>query len=159
ASTRLEYEIAMLRANDLVLLLPTSVACSTWVLAQLGQSEEALSRLRESERLLEREISTGYVPYHGWSYHALGRACLLLDRLDEADMLARRALECSARQPGFAAHARHLLGDIATHPGCFAPQIAEGHYGQALVLGERRGMRPLMAQCHFGLGKLYLRTG
>src|SRR5262249_29829375 len=107
ASTRLEHEIAMLRANDLVLLLPTSVACSTWVLAQLGQADEALGRLGESKRLLEREISTGYVPYHGWSYHALGRACLLLDRLDEAEMLARRALERSARQPGFVAHAQH----------------------------------------------------
>jgi tetratricopeptide (TPR) repeat protein len=159
ASTRLEHEIAMLRANDLVLLLPTSVACSTWVLAQLGQADEALSRLEESQRLLEREISTGYVPYHGWSYHALGRACLLLDRLDEAEMLARRALECSARQPGFAAHAKHLLGDIATHPGHFAPQIAEAHYRQALVLGEQRDMQPLMAQCHLGLGKLYQRTG
>jgi class 3 adenylate cyclase/DNA-binding SARP family transcriptional activator len=159
ASARLEHEIAMLRANDLVLLLPTSVACSTWVLAQVGQADEALTRLRESERLLEREISTGYVPYHGWSYHALGRACLLLDRLDEAEMLARRALECSTQQPGFAAHATHLLGDIASHPGCFAPQVAEAHYGQALVLGKQRDMRPLMAQCHFGLGKLYLRTG
>ncbi len=159
AGAQLEHEIAMLRANDLVLLLPTSVACSTWVLAQLGQADEALSRLRESERLLEREVSTGYVPYHGWSYHALGRACLLLDRLDEAQTLARHALECSARQPGFAANAKHLLGDIAMHPDCFDPQIAEAHYMQALVLGKQRDMRPLMAQCHFGLGKLCLRTG
>ena len=159
ASARLEHEIAMLRANDLVLLLPTSVACSTWVLAQLGQADEALSRLRESQLLPEREISTGYIPYPGWSYHALGRACLLLDRLDEAQMLAHRALESSAQQPGFAAHAQHLLGDITTHASCFAPQIAEAHYGQALVLAEQRDMRPLMAQCHFGLGRLCLRTG
>jgi hypothetical protein len=65
----------------------------------------------------------------------------------------------SSREPGFAANAKLLLGDIATHPGCCDPQIAEAHYRQALVLGEQRDMHPLTAQCHFGLGKLYLRTG
>ena len=29
----------------------------------------------------------------------------------------------------------------------------------ALALAGPRGMRPLMAHCHFGLGKLYRRTG
>jgi hypothetical protein len=28
-----------------------------------------------------------------------------------------------------------------------------------LVLAEPRGMRPLVAHCHLGLGKLYRRTG
>jgi class 3 adenylate cyclase/DNA-binding SARP family transcriptional activator len=159
AHARLEQEIAILRANDLVLLLPTAVACSAWVHAQLGLADEALTRLQESKLLLERENTTGYVPYHGWAYQALGRACLLLDRLDEAENFARRALECSTRQPGFTACATHLLGDIAMHPQRFDPRIAEAQYRQALALGEARGMRPLVAQCHFGLGKLYLRTG
>jgi class 3 adenylate cyclase/tetratricopeptide (TPR) repeat protein len=159
ARTRLERLIAVLRADDLVLLLPTSVACSAWVLAQLGETDEALSRLRESERLLEREVSTGFVPYHGWAFHALGRACLLLDRLDEAQIRARRALEASSRQPGFAAHALHLLGDIATHLDRFNPQTGEVSYRKALVLAEPLGMTPLVAHCHLGLGKLYRRTG
>ena len=30
---------------------------------------------------------------------------------------------------------------------------------KALALAEPRGMRPLIAHCHLGLGKLYLRTG
>src|SRR5262252_3526794 len=159
ARSRLERLIAVLRADDLVLLLPTSVACSAWVLAQLGEADEALSRLRESERLLEREASTGFAPYHGWAHHALGRACLLLDRLDEAQIRARRALESSSRQPGFAAHAQHLLGDIATHPDRFDPQAGEVCYRAALLLAEPRGMIPLVAHCHLGLGKLYRRAG
>jgi tetratricopeptide (TPR) repeat protein len=36
---------------------------------------------------------------------------------------------------------------------------AEDHYRQALVLANGLGMRPLVAQCHLGLGKLYRRTG
>jgi len=36
---------------------------------------------------------------------------------------------------------------------------AETTYGEALALAEPRGMRPLVAHCHLGLGKLYRRTG
>ena len=36
---------------------------------------------------------------------------------------------------------------------------AEAHYGQALALAEPRGMRPLIARCHPGLGTLYRGTG
>jgi hypothetical protein len=91
--------------------------------------------------------------------HSLGRACLLLGRLDEARRLGDRVVESSARQPGFAAHALHLLGDIATHPDRFDAGRGEAHYLQALALAEPRGMRPLVAHCHLGLGKLSRRTG
>ena len=60
--------------------------------------------------------------------------------------------------PGFAAHARHLLGDIAIHSDRFDAESGAAHYRQALVLAEPRGMRPLVAHCHFGLGQLYRRT-
>ena len=33
------------------------------------------------------------------------------------------------------------------------------HYREALALAEPRGMRPLVAHCHLGLGKFYRRTG
>ena len=36
---------------------------------------------------------------------------------------------------------------------------AEAHYRQALALADELGMRPLVAHCHLGLGKLYRRTG
>jgi hypothetical protein len=64
----------------------------------------------------------------------------------------------SARQPGFACHALHLLGDIATHPDRFDAERGEAHYRQALAIAEPRGMRPLVAHCHLGLAKLYRRT-
>ena len=92
-------------------------------------------------------------------YYSLGRACLLLGRLDEARRLADRAVESSPRQPGFAAQALHLLGDIASHPDRFDAESSETNYRHALALAEPRGMRPLVAHCHLGLGKLYRRTG
>ena len=36
---------------------------------------------------------------------------------------------------------------------------AEAHYQQALALAEELGMRPLVAHCHHGLGRLYGQTG
>jgi hypothetical protein len=36
---------------------------------------------------------------------------------------------------------------------------AEAHYRQALTLAEELGMRPLVAHCHLGLGKLYATSG
>jgi hypothetical protein len=57
------------------------------------------------------------------------------------------------------AHALHLLGDIATHSNSFDAETGEAHYRQALALAEPRGMRPLIAHCHYGLSKLYQRTG
>jgi hypothetical protein len=52
-----------------------------------------------------------------------------------------------------------LLGDIATHPDRFDADSGELYYGEALALAEPRGMRPLIAHCHLGLGKLYCRAG
>jgi tetratricopeptide (TPR) repeat protein len=154
----MEQWIAVVRTRNVVQHLPNAVASSAWALAQLGEASEALNRLREGERLLERQAARGSGNL-GSTYHSLGRACLLLGRLDEARRLGRRAVESSRSQFGFAAHAQHLLGDIATHPDRFDAESGEAHYRQALALAEPRGMRPLVAHCHLGLGKLCRRTG
>jgi tetratricopeptide (TPR) repeat protein len=158
ARSAIERWIAVLRTGNVVILLADAVASSAWVLAQLGDASEAMNRLLEGEQLLEREAVSGIVARLGWGYHSLGRACLLLGRLAEARSLGDRAVEFSPRQPGFAAHARNLLGDIATHPDRFDAERGEAHYRQALALAEPRGMR-LVAHCHLGLGKLCRRTG
>ena len=149
----------MVRPGNVVLQLPFAVASSAWVLAQLGEASDALNRLQEGEQLVERQAARGIVGQTAWAYHSLGHACLLLGRLDEARGLADRAVESSPRHPGFAAHALHLLGDVATHPDRFDAESGEAHYRKALALAEPRGMRPLVAHCHLGLGKLYRRTG
>jgi transcriptional regulator with AAA-type ATPase domain/tetratricopeptide (TPR) repeat protein len=159
ALSLVEHGIAVLRTGNVVLLLPDVIASSAWALAQLGEASKALNRLREGEQLLERERAGGHGGHHGWAYHSLGRAHLLLDRLDEARRLSGRAVEFSPNQPGFVAHAMHLLGDIATHPDQFDAECGEAHYRKALALAEPRAMRPLIAHCHLGLGKIYRRTG
>ena len=159
ARSLIERGIAVYRTGNVGNLLG-AIASSAWVLAQHGESSEALNRLREAEQLGERLFAArGPVASSRGTYHSLGRACLLLGRLDEARSLGDRAVQSNRSQPGFAAHAQHLLGDIATHPDRFDAERGEIHYGQALALAEPRGMRPLIAHCHLGLGTLYRRTG
>ena len=148
----------MVRTANNILYLPAAAASAAWILAQCGETSEALTRLREGEQLVERHVARGYLGIAGWTYYELGRAALLLGRLDEALSLADRAVKCAPSHPGFAAYALHLLGDIATHPDRFVAASGEAHYREALALAEPRGMRPLVGHCHLGLGKLYRRT-
>ena len=60
---------------------------------------------------------------------------------------------------GFAAHAQHLLGAIATHPDRFDAERGEIHYRKALALAAPRGMLPLVAHAELGLSKLHRRAG
>jgi tetratricopeptide (TPR) repeat protein len=158
APSLVEYWIAMLRTGNVSIHLPWALASSAWALAQMGEASDALNRVRESEQLLERQAAKGIVGHRGWAYTALSRACLVLGRLDEARRLSERAVESSQHHPGFAAHALHLLGDIATHPDRFDAESGATHYREALALARLHGMRPLVAHCHLGLGRLYRHT-
>jgi|RhiMetdeSRZDD1v2_1073273.scaffolds.fasta_scaffold00425_30 class 3 adenylate cyclase/tetratricopeptide (TPR) repeat protein len=159
ARSLIEHWIVVSRAANNVFLLPFAIAYSAWALAQLGDKSEAVKRLREGEQLLDGYAARGFIGHLGWFYHCLGRACRLLGRLDEAQRFADRAVKFSSAQPGFEAHALHLLGDVATEPSRFDAERGETHYRTALALAEACGMRPLIAHCHLGLGKLCQRAG
>ena len=59
---------------------------------------------------------------------------------------------------GYEAWALRLLGEIASH-GRPDVETAAAHYGAAMTLASELEMRPLVAHCHFGLGRLHGRTG
>jgi Tetratricopeptide repeat len=52
-----------------------------------------------------------------------------------------------------------MVGSAASRRDPQDVQAAEVHYQHAIGLGQELGMRPLVAHCHLGLGKLYRRTG
>ena len=158
ARSVIDRVIRVFRTGNVVFMLPYAVAFSAWALAQLGETSEVLGRLQEGQLLIEHLAATGMVSLNAWGYHALGRACLAMGRLDEARNLGERTIARLPLHRGFTAHAFHLLGDVATHPDRFDAQRGEAHYRQALILAEERGMRPLVAHCHFGLGRLFRRT-
>jgi tetratricopeptide (TPR) repeat protein len=117
---------------------------------------EALNHVRQGAELLAIESHVGL---SGFQYIELGRACLTLGRLDEAQRFGERGVKLLSSLLGGRAHALQLLGYIATHPERFDAERGETHYHQALALAEPRGMRPLIAHCHLGLSKLYQRIG
>jgi sugar phosphate isomerase/epimerase len=92
---------------------------------------------------------------------ALGTGYALAGRLDEAVQFATRVAQLAAERGfrGTQAWISHLLGEISARRS--PPEVAgaDEHYGHALALAGELGMRPLVAHCHFGLGKLYGRTG
>jgi class 3 adenylate cyclase/tetratricopeptide (TPR) repeat protein len=154
-----EQWIAGVRAGNVVIQLPWAISSSAWILARVGETGDALDRLREGEQLVERQTERKLVATAGWDYHSLGRSSLLLGRLDDAQRLGNQAVEYSSHQFGNAAHGLHLLGDIATHPDRFDAERGEYHYRKALSIAESHGMRPLVAHCYLGIGKVYHRTG
>ena len=159
ARSMIERSVEVARTGNVIVNLRNAVASSAWILAQVGEMSGAIDRLREGEQLVADARARGYGGVGSLTAAPLGRACLLLGRLDEALHWGTRAVEACAHRPGSEAHAQHLLGDIASHPERFDPGTAEAHYRQALSLAEPRGMRPLIAHCHLGLGRLYQRAG
>ena len=55
--------------------------------------------------------------------------------------------------------ALHQLGVVQAHVDPLDTAQAKAHYQQAVALAEELGMRPLVAHCHHGLGRLYYQTG
>ena len=99
-------------------------------------------------------------PNHLWPAFILlwaGKAYLSTGRTDEAASHAREALALARRLGawGSVAHALRLAGDVALAD---AGKGAESYYHEALALAEPRDMRPLVAHCHLGLGKLHRRA-
>lgn len=80
--------------------------------------------------------------------------------MQDAIALAGRALELSRDHKERANEdwAVRLLGEISSHQEPPDVETAEASYCQALASAENLGMRPLIAHCHLGLGRLYRRT-
>jgi DNA-binding SARP family transcriptional activator/tetratricopeptide (TPR) repeat protein len=123
-----------------------------------GRLDEAVALLTEA---IEQANSTKSMFGHSLRLAYLGEAVLLTGRTEEALHHARCALEVSRAQQerGHEAYALRLLAEIAAHQEPLDVEAAVGAYRLAIGLTEELGMRPLMAQCHLGLGRLGLRAG
>jgi tetratricopeptide (TPR) repeat protein len=138
------------------------VSESSRAMAQLGYAYLYSGCIAEALTLLEQAVERPtmrrlYTLQVSW----LGEAYLLASRTEEANQVASRALRRARdkKERGYEAWALRLLGAISTHKDPPDVGEAEGHYRQALALAEELGMRPLIAHCHVGLGKLYRRIG
>jgi DNA-binding SARP family transcriptional activator len=158
AHAMIERHIEALRTANNADELPQALAYSAHALTHVGDARMALGRLREAERILANQAA-GRKTGTGYTYLLLGRASLDLGLLHDAQRLADRAAAPALTRVDVVPHGHHLLGDIAIHPDRFDAERAESRYREALAMAEARGMRPLVAQCHLGLGTVYARLG
>jgi tetratricopeptide (TPR) repeat protein len=134
------------------------------IVAGLGYAYGLQGRLAEGRALLEEGISESIRMgarqrplWVAW----LSEVCGLAGRGEEAWQHARQALDLARQQKdrGEEAVALHQLGAVHAHADHPDVTQAEAYYQQALALAEALGMRPLVAHCHHGLGRLYGQTG
>jgi class 3 adenylate cyclase/tetratricopeptide (TPR) repeat protein len=135
------------------------------IAAGLGSASALQGRLAEGRALLEEAISEsirmGVLYGHADRVAWLSEVCRLAGRGEEAWQHARQALDLARQQKarGGEAHALYQLGAVQAHADPLDAKQAAAHYQQALALAEELGMRPLVAHCHHGLGRLYYQTG
>jgi class 3 adenylate cyclase/tetratricopeptide (TPR) repeat protein len=156
ATRVLEQGLDLLRRTSQdVIRTPLFTAALGAAYALAGRFDKALP-LRASAIDAFRRCQMHNRPAH--IFLCAGLTCLAADQIDEAASHAREALALTRRlgARGNEAHALCLAGDVASTEGS---EDAEGCYQQALALAEPRGMRPLVAHCQLGLGKLYGRQG
>jgi tetratricopeptide (TPR) repeat protein/transposase-like protein len=139
-------------------LFPSAASCLGGLYALAGRSGEAIPLLDEA---VEAAASIKRKDRCSIFLARLGEAHLEAGRPDRATESATRALELAReqRERGHEAYALRLLAEIASQAAIPEVEKAEAFYCQALALAGELGMRPLVAHCHLGLGKLYGRTG
>jgi hypothetical protein len=103
------------------------------------------------------DATPGFTWLRGRRLSMLGEACLLAGQIEESRAAAEEALVFSRqrRERGFEAWAIRLLGMIAAGSDPPDAGTAEVRFREALALANELEMRPLVAHCHLGLGKLY----
>ena len=135
------------------------------IAAALGSAYALAGRVAGAAALLpqttEQTMATELVEFQALYRLSLGEAHMLAGRLEAAHDLAEGAMALTRRhqERGNQAYALRLLGEIAARREPPDVAQAEAHYQQALALAKELGMRPLLAHCHLGIGKLYRRTG
>ena len=139
-------------------LFPSAASCLGGLYAFAGRSGEAIPLLEEA---VEAAASIKRKDRCSIFLARLGEAHLEAGRPDRATESATRALELAReqRERGHEAYALRLLAEIASQAAIPEVEKAEALYCQAFALAGELGMRPLVAHCHLGLGKLYGCTG
>ena len=153
----LERSLAACRRQDFY-LFSSAAALAGRTYVRLGRVADGIALLGEAA---EREGATGFGLYRPERLAALAEAYLLSGRVDDALRAARQALDVSraGKQRGFEADTLHLLGEIHARPGSPDSHGGQAFYQEALALAAELGMRPLVARCHLGLGRLYRQAG
>ena len=158
ALARLEQAMGIGQEGHLSLFVPRMAAA-------LGEAYELAGRAAEAAPLLSRAVEQTTAPdmtgFQALCRLPLAEAHRMAGRLAEAHEQAERALTLARahRERGNEAYALKLLGEIHGHRDAREGNDAQRLFRQALALASELEMRPLVAHCHSGLGRLYRHAG
>jgi len=163
AATRvLEEGLALCRGAEFRVALPFAAAYLGSAYLWSGRGTKAVALLEEAVEAISAMRQLGV---RSWIVTALAEAYLVVGRVVEARERAEQAVALARahRHQGWEAWGLKLLGDIHARVSAEreqrGAQQAGDAYRQALTFATELGMRPLIAHCHFGLGKLHAKTG
>lgn len=159
AVSTLEYTVGVCRSGGLGVILPTATALLGLAYAFSGRLNEALPMIDESEasapesRIFIFDTSTATI--------APGTVYLLAGKLEEAASMAKRAAALATKRGfrGSEARAELLLGQIAARSDPADLHQAKQHFDRCIDIADEHGMRPLLAECHSVLARLYRCVG
>jgi class 3 adenylate cyclase/tetratricopeptide (TPR) repeat protein len=153
-----ERSLALSRDRHLPQLSPEAAGQLGHVLALSGRVAESLPLLEGALTSME---AMAMVQWRSPLLVYLGETYLLASRPEDALAMAGRSLALAREHGhrGSEAWALRLRGEIAAHHVRPDVTTADAQYSAALALASELGMRPLVAHCHLGLGKLHRRPG
>jgi tetratricopeptide (TPR) repeat protein len=145
------FELA--KAADVSLFVPI-------VASGLGSAYALSGRVAEALPVLEL-AAAGRGVGQALQAASLSEGYLRAGRMEGASQAAQRALALARdhKERGNEAWVLRLWGEIAAERDPPDLEKADDHYRQATALAQELGMRPLVAHCHLGLGRLYSRAG
>jgi tetratricopeptide (TPR) repeat protein len=154
----LERGLGLCKLWNILIWFPRTACALGYGYALSGRVAEALPLL---EQAVEQATSSRRMVEQSLRVACLGETYLLASRIDEAIQLGHRALELARthKEGGHEAWTLRLLGQIHAHRDPPNADQANAHYREALVLADELGMRPVIAHCRLGLGKLYAKSG
>jgi tetratricopeptide (TPR) repeat protein len=138
---------------------------ATAAVAYMGYAYVLSGRVADGLSLLER-VSIEVASRQDLSGYAvtlanLSEAYALANRQEDAIRRVNQAIDFArdSKRRHQEAWARRTLGEVVAHRDPPDAEAAEASYRQAMAIAEELGMRPVVADCHLGLGKLYGRAG
>jgi class 3 adenylate cyclase/tetratricopeptide (TPR) repeat protein len=153
-----ERAVSLCESGKVFVWLPAASAALGWTLAWAGRTAESLPYLERGLTLSEGlGVKVSLPRFYFWWAEGLLLAGIVAAARETAEKGLVVATELGER--GNEANILCLLGDIAAagDPPEFA--VAESFYERSIRLAGNLGMRPRLASCHLGLGRLHVRTG
>ena len=152
----LERGLQLCRAESFRIPFPALASTLGTVYVGSGRVVEGLALLQEAagpNTTLEHHFVPAGLTNLGWGY-------LLAGRPDEATEVAARALNLARERHdrGVEGYALRLLGEITMASDPVDVTAARGWFQKALEIAQELEMRPLVAHCYFGLGRLHGRV-